>query len=95
MSDAFLPRAGRNGEGRELTLYLRRWCHLCDELIEALEPLIRGHAIAVREIDIDEHPEFEDAYGEHIPVLCAGETELCRHRLDPGAVRAYLLESRA
>jgi thioredoxin reductase (NADPH) len=84
-----------SGAQRELTLYLRRWCHLCDELIEALEPLIAGQAISVREIDIDEHEEFEDAYGEHIPVLCAGDHELCRHRLDEGAVRAYLLESRA
>ncbi|MBC7205139.1 MAG: glutaredoxin family protein [Methyloversatilis sp.] len=84
-----------NGAQRELTLYLRRWCHLCDELIEALEPLIAGQGISVREIDIDEHEEFEDAYGEHIPVLCAGDRELCRHRLDEGAVWAYLLESRA
>lgn len=87
--------AGPAADGRELTLYLRRWCHLCDELMEALEPLIRDQAVVVREIDIDEHPEFEDAYGEHIPVLCAGSRELCRHRLDAGAVRAYLLESRA
>ena len=78
-----------------LTLYLRRWCHLCDDLLAQLLPIITPHAIAVHEIDIDEHPEFEGAYGEHIPVLCAGERELCRHRLDAGAVRAYLLESRA
>jgi thioredoxin reductase (NADPH) len=69
-----------SGEQRELTLYLRRWCHLCDELIEALEPLIAGQGVSVREIDIDEHVEFEDTYGEHIPVLCAGDRELCRHR---------------
>jgi thioredoxin reductase (NADPH) len=84
-----------SGTPLELTLYLRRWCHLCDELIEALEPLIDGQGVILREVDIDEHAEFEDAYGEHIPVLCAGERELCRHRLDEGAVRAYLLESRA
>ncbi len=78
-----------------LTLYLRRWCHLCDELLEQLEPMIAGRGIVVHEIDIDEHPEFEDAYGEHIPVLCADARELCRHRLDAGAVQAYLLESRA
>jgi thioredoxin reductase (NADPH) len=84
-----------SGTQRELTLYLRRWCHLCDDLIEALEPLIVGQGVIVREIDIDDHEEFEDAYGEHIPVLCAGDRELCRHRLDEGAVRAYLLESRA
>ena len=78
-----------------LTLYLRRWCHLCDDLLEALVSMIEPHGIAVHEIDIDEHPEFEDAYGEHIPVLCAGPRELCRHRLDAEAVRAYLLELRA
>ncbi len=83
-----------SGGRRELTVYLRRWCHLCDDLLAALEPLIAGQDVAVREIDIDEHEEYEDAYGEHIPVLCAGQRELCRHRLDEQAVRAYLLESR-
>lgn len=77
-----------------LTLYLRRWCHLCDELLEQLAPLIAPHGVELREIDIDEHPEFESCFGEHIPVLCAGERELCRHRLDPQAVQAYLLELR-
>ncbi|HEY9191861.1 MAG TPA: glutaredoxin family protein, partial [Methyloversatilis sp.] len=84
-----------SGAVPELTLYLRRWCHLCDDLLEALEPMIAPYGITVREIDIDEHPEFEDVYGEHIPVLCAGARELCRHRLDAGAVETYLLESRA
>ena len=78
-----------------LTLYLRRWCHLCDDLLAQLIPLITPYGIEVREIDIDEHPEFEAAYGEHIPVLCVGDRELCRHRLDTQVVQAYLLESRA
>ncbi|MBU0600844.1 MAG: glutaredoxin family protein [Gammaproteobacteria bacterium] len=80
---------------RGLTVYLRRWCHLCDDLLAELSPLIESHGVVVHEIDIDEHPEFEDAYGEHVPVLCADDRELCRHRLDAGAVRAYLLESPA
>lgn len=84
-----------SGSSPELTLYLRRWCHLCDELLDALQPLLDGRNVTVREVDIDEHPEFEALYGEHVPVLCAGGRELCRHRLDAGAVSAYLLESRA
>jgi thioredoxin reductase (NADPH) len=78
-----------------LTLYLRRWCHLCDDLLDALRPLIAPYGIEVHEVDIDERPEFEAAYGEDIPVLCAGARELCRHRLDTQAVQAYLLELRA
>jgi len=50
----------------ELIVYSRRGCHLCDLLLEELEPLVRDRArIAVR--DVDENPDWLAAYGERVP----------------------------
>jgi hypothetical protein len=65
----------------DFIVYSRRGCHLCEEMLEQLEPLCRGKAsISVR--DVDTNPEWLEAYGMHVPVLCTDETELCRYQLD-------------
>lgn len=73
-----------------LQLYGRTYCHLCTELHEALLPRLAGRAVEVEWIDLDEHEHWEAAYGEHIPVLCHGTREICRHRLDSAALDAFL-----
>ncbi|MCP3999768.1 MAG: glutaredoxin family protein [Gammaproteobacteria bacterium] len=65
----------------EFVVYSRRGCHLCEELLEILEPLCRGKAkISVR--DIDTNPEWQEAFGLLVPVVYLGEKEVCRYQLD-------------
>ena len=65
----------------EFVVYSRRGCHLCEEMLEMLEPLCRGKArVSVR--DVDTNPVWLETYGMHVPVLCIDETELCRYQLD-------------
>jgi thioredoxin reductase (NADPH) len=45
-------------------------------------------------IDVDAHPEHDEAHGQRVPVVVGGETELCHYFLDAAAVRAYLLNFR-
>jgi thioredoxin reductase (NADPH) len=73
-----------------LTLLSRGWCHLCDDMRSALAPLAAQRPFELEVIDVDADPELERRYGEEIPVLFAGETELCRHRLDAARVTEYL-----
>ena len=73
-----------------LQLYGRTYCHLCTELAEALAQRLAGLPVSVDWIDLDEHDEWEAVYGEHIPVLCHGDLEICRHRLDAAALDAFL-----
>ena len=74
---------------RNLIVYSRRGCHLCEDLLEQLEPLCRDQAtIEVR--DVDARSEWQAAYGELIPVLEADGEEVCRHTLDRAAVLALL-----
>ena len=75
----------------ELRLYSRSYCHLCDDLLAALEALRGEFQFAVEVIDVDSDPELEARYGELVPVLTDHEgNELCHYFLDPAKVREYL-----
>ncbi len=80
----------RSSAGDTLTLLVRGYCHLCDEMREAVLPLAGGAGIAVHEIDVDADPALEERWGDLVPVLLAGERELCHYRLDRGALAAFL-----
>ena len=69
---------------------MRAYCHLCDEMREALAPLLTGRDATLHEIDVDSSPALEARWGEHVPVLLDGDRELCRYRLDRDAVAAWL-----
>ena len=77
-----------------LTLLSRAYCHLCDEMRDALLPIALRHGVAVVEVDVDAHPALEAAFGDLVPVLLLGTpeqgVELCHYRLDAPAVEAAL-----
>ena len=73
-----------------LTLYGRSYCHLCDDMAAALEPLRREFGFGLAWVDVDRDPVLEVRYGERVPVLAHGDAELCHFFLDTAHVRAYL-----
>ena len=77
-----------------LMLLTRSFCHLCDEMREALAPLAAAHGAAIVERDVDADPALEARYGDLVPVLLRGDgaegAEICRYRLDREAVLAAL-----
>lgn len=74
---------------RKLTVLSREWCHLCHDLIDALAPLQQELGFAIEVVDVDAFPELEEAWSEKVPVVLAGEAELCHYFLDEAAVRAH------
>jgi thioredoxin reductase (NADPH) len=40
-------------------------------------------------LDVDAFPELEAEWGEKVPVVLAGDLELCHYFLDEAAVRAH------
>ena len=74
----------------ELTVYSRGYCHLCDEMIAGLRTLQARLHFSLAIVDVDSDDALEARYGEDVPVVLHGETELCRHRLDPASVTEYL-----
>lgn len=73
-----------------LTVLSRGYCHLCDEMILALRSLQREAGFAFEVRDVDDDPTLEARFGERVPVLLAGEEELCHFRLDTSALDAWL-----
>lgn len=74
-----------------LVLYSRSYCHLCEDMARALEPLGRDLDFSLRVVDVDSDPALEDLHGERVPVLVDGEgREICHYFLDADALRARL-----
>ncbi|MFN6960913.1 MAG: glutaredoxin family protein [Rhodocyclaceae bacterium] len=73
-----------------LTLYGRPGCHLCEDMLAVLEDLRGelGFSIEVRDVDAD--PAWRARYGLRVPVLAAGDEEICHFFLDPQKLRAWL-----
>lgn len=75
------------------TLYSRSYCHLCEDMLAALQALApAGHAFEVDVIDVDADPALVERFDELVPVLYGrlDEPELCHYFLDVGAVQRYL-----
>ena len=77
----------------ELTLLVRAYCHLCDEMRDALAPLAKSAGAYVAEIDVDADAAIEARFGDLVPVLLLGGIDgakLCHYRLDRARVAAAL-----
>jgi thioredoxin reductase (NADPH) len=79
-----------------LTLLSRAYCHLCDEMLAAAQPLAAAHATSIDVVDVDDpaNAALEAEWGDQIPALFAGKpgasTLLCQHRLDRDRLEAFL-----
>ncbi|MGZ5202487.1 MAG: glutaredoxin family protein [Telluria sp.] len=75
------------------TLYSRSWCHLCEDMLAALQGLAPpGQSFEVDVVDVDADPALVERFDELVPVLFGrlDEPALCHYFLDESAVRAYL-----
>jgi hypothetical protein len=80
------------------TLYSRSYCHLCEDMLEALRAFMarEGLAFGIDVVDIDAaagaDPTLLERFDELVPVLygdLAGP-ELCHYFLDEAALRRHL-----
>ncbi|MGA7801174.1 MAG: glutaredoxin family protein [Gammaproteobacteria bacterium] len=79
-------------DGARLALYGRAYCHLCTDMESALRTLqgTLGFTLDVHDVDAD--PVLERRFGELVPVLMAGDTEICHYFLDEQRLRQYLVD---
>ncbi len=77
-----------------VTVYGRRGCHLCEDMISVLHEFAEELAISVSTIDIERDPavseEQRQSYNALVPVLCVDGHEICHHFLDLEALKSAL-----
>ena len=73
-----------------LTVYGRTYCHLCDDMIAALQSLQGRFSFEIQVVDVDTDAALEARFGEKVPVLVSDDHELCHYFLDQPVVTAFL-----
>ncbi len=84
--DARLAAAGP----RDVTLYTRPGCHLCEDAKAAIAPLLAEFGARLREVDIAGDAVLEERFGWDIPVIFIGTRKAAKHRVDLGQFRRQL-----
>lgn len=75
---------------RDVTLYTRPGCHLCEEAKAQLAPLLKEFDARLTEINIDEDPQLRAEYNEDVPVIFLGRRKAAKHRVDLARFRRQL-----
>jgi glutaredoxin len=78
---------------RDVTIYSRPGCHLCDEAKKAIAPILREFNARLTEINIDEDPELRARYDYDVPVIFLGARKAAKHRVDQAQFRRQLREA--
>ena len=80
-------------------LYSRSYCHLCDDMLHALQAFHVQYEFVVEVVDVDADAALTAQYDELVPVLIgvkklamehAGTTQLCHYFLDAVKVKKFL-----
>ena len=74
----------------KLTVLTRAYCHLCEDMIAALEQFQGRYSFEIEVVDVDSNPRLEEKWGDKVPVLLDGDRELCHYFLDIDVVDARL-----
>jgi thiol-disulfide isomerase/thioredoxin len=77
------------------TLYTRSYCHLCDDMLEALQALSGEYPFTVELMDVDVDEALLAQFDELVPVLfgkrgSADSVQLCNYFLDDAKIRSFL-----
>jgi len=73
----------------QLVVYVRHGCHLCTDMVQELELLKSELDFSYALCDVDTDAALVDKYGDRVPVLVGGDTEVCWYFLDRDRLREY------
>ena len=78
---------------RDVTIYSRPGCHLCEEAKAQIAPLLKEFGARLTEINIDEDPELRSRYDYDVPVVFLGARKAAKHRIDLAQFRRQLRDA--
>jgi glutaredoxin len=67
---------------REIVLYSRKGCHLCEVAKESLTKLARGGAFQWREVDVDSDDDLRRRFTDEVPVVFIDGRKAFKYRID-------------
>ena len=67
---------------RDVTMYMREGCHLCEEAKAAMAPVLAALGAHLQEVDIDDDPVLRARYTNDVPVIFVGSHFFAQHRVD-------------
>lgn len=74
-----------------LTAYTKMGCGLCEDMLSQLYQLQQQYSYDLEIVEIDEEPVLEHKFGAKVPVLVAGDDEICHYFLDVDRLDEYIL----
>jgi glutaredoxin len=80
---------------RDVTVYSRPGCHLCEEAKSQIAPLLKEFGARLSEINIDDDPELRARYDYDVPVIFLGARKAAKHRVDLAQFRRQLRDASA
>ena len=69
-------------DSRQVIVYSRKGCHLCEVVKESLDKLSRHGGFTWREIDVDADPELRREYNDQVPVVFIDGHKAFKYRMD-------------
>jgi glutaredoxin len=75
---------------REVTMYTRPGCHLCEETKASIAALLREYGAELREVNIDEDAVLRERYRWDVPLIFIGARKAVKHRVDLEQFRRQL-----
>ena len=76
--------------GVGLTILVRSYCHLCEDMLTALEASFPEQRRLIEIVDVDQDAALEARFGELVPVLLLDGAEVCHYHFDGAALAARL-----
>jgi glutaredoxin len=75
---------------RDLTIYSRPGCHLCEEAKSQIAPLVLRYGARLQEINIDTDPVLRSRYNDDVPVLFLGPRKIAKHKVNLDQLKRQL-----
>jgi len=85
------------GQALHFIIYSRSYCHLCEDLRDALRQALGEIPAVIEMVDVDADEALVARYDELVPVLMGqgrdGQwQELCHYHLDKARLQAFVAE---
>lgn len=71
---------------KEVILYTRAGCHLCDDV----KRVLHNASIIFSEVDIDTDPELRAKFNEEVPAVFIGGRKAFKYHVDPRDLKRKL-----